>query len=168
VRAFLLREGDRIRVITPYVPDFVTDLKAEIPYYAKSFDRDSKHWLVDGEYEETVLEVASHYFETTVVVSESDALRRERAARASAAAPPPPSPPSPHDANECARRVRGIWKEEAELYLLPGAPWSVIEAVYRAVAKLTHPDLVGPSGNARMVAVNRAYDVLKKRFGGAA
>lgn len=39
MRAFLLREGDRIRVVTPYVPEFVADLKDEIPYYAKSFDR---------------------------------------------------------------------------------------------------------------------------------
>ena len=166
MRAYLLREGDRVRVITPYVPDFVTDLKAEVPYYAKDFDRDSRHWLVDGEYEETVIEVAGRYFETAIVIPEAEALRRERAARA--AAPPPPSAPAPHDTNECARRVRAMWCEEAELYVLPGAPLSVIKAAFRAVAKLCHPDLIGPSGHARMVAVNRAYEALRKRIGGAA
>lgn len=165
MRAYLLREGDRVRVITPYVPEFVTDLKAEIPYYAKDFDRDSKHWIVDGEYEGAVREIASNDFETTVVVPEAEALRREQAARRTAASP---SPSPPHDTNECARRVRQVWREEAELYLLPGAPRSVIEAAYRAVAKLFHPDLVGSDGHARMVAINRAYDALKKRAGGAA
>lgn len=167
MRAYLLKDGDRVRVITPYVADFVTDLKAEIPYYAKEFDRDSKHWLVDGEYEDTILEVSSRYFETAVMVTEADALRRERAARAAAERQQAP-PPSPHDADECARRVRGVWREEAELYLLPGAPLSVIEAAYRAVAKLFHPDLIGSGGHARMVAVNRAYEALRKRTGGAA
>lgn len=165
MRAYLLREGDRVRVITPYVAEFVTDLKAEIPYYAKDFDRDSKHWLVDGEYEEALAEVASRYFETAVVIPEAEALWRERAARASA---PPPKPQPPHDTDECARRVRIRWQEEAELYLLPGAPLAVIEAAFRAVAKLVHPDLVGPSGHARMVAVNRAYEALKQKIRGAA
>jgi hypothetical protein len=160
VRAFLLREGDRVRVVTPYVPEFVADLKEEIPYYAKTWDRDSKNWLVDGEYEETALEVASRYFETTVVISEADALRRERAAR-SASAPPRPEPP--HSSTRCAEIVRSVYREEAELYLLPGAPLAVVQAAYRAVSKLVHPDLAGSSSHARMVAVNRAYDFLVKR-----
>lgn len=163
MRAFLMREGDRVRVVTPYVPEFVADLKEEIPYYAKSWDRDSKNWLVDGEYEETALEVASRYFETTVVVSEAEALRRERAARADSR---PTPPPSPHGTDECASRVRQVWREEAELYLLPGAPISVIQAAYRAVSKLVHPDLAGAGNHARMVAVNKAYDLLVKRAGG--
>ena len=166
MRAFLLREGDRIRVVTPYLAEFVADLKADVPYYAKDFDRESKHWLVDGEYEEMVREIADRYFETTVVVSEAEALRRERAARASAAPPPPPQQ-SLHDTNECARRVRVMWREEAELFLLPGAPFEVIQAAYRAVAKLFHPDLVGSGGHERMVAINKAYSVLERRAKGA-
>lgn len=164
MRAFLLREGDRTRVVTPYVPEFVNDLKAEIPYYAKEFDRDSKHWIVDGEYEETALEVASRYFETTVVVSEAEALRRERAARASTS-PPPPRPA--HNAQQCLDEVRRLWREEAALHLLPDAPWDVVQAAYRALAKIHHPDLVGAAGHAAMVRVNGAYALLTKRRRGA-
>jgi hypothetical protein len=164
MRAFLMREGDRVRVVTPYVPEFVADLKEEIPYYAKTWDRESKNWLVDGEYEETALEVATRYFETTVVVAEAEALRRERAARAASA--PPPRPDAAHSTARCAEVVRSVYREEAELYLLPGAPLAVIQAAYRAVSKLVHPDLAGESSHARMVAVNRAYDLLVKRTEG--
>lgn len=166
MRALLLREGDRIRAFTPYCPDFIADLKNEIPFHAKHWDGDAKNWVVDGDYEEPLLEVAERYFDVLVAVSESDALRRERAARATSATPPPQAQP-PHDTNECARRVRSIYREEAELFLLPGAPFSVVQAAYRAVAKLFHPDVVGSGGNARMVSINRAYDTLERRSKGA-
>lgn len=167
MRAFLLREGDRTRVVTPYLSEFVEDLKAEIPYYAKQFDRESKHWLVDGEYEDTALEVAERYFETTVVVSEAEALRREQTARASARPSPPPQAQPPHDTNECARRVRTIWREEAELYLLPGAPFALIRVVYRELAKILHPDISkAPDATEAMVRLNRAYETLTKRYSG--
>jgi hypothetical protein len=150
-------------VITPYVPEFVADLKEEIPYHAKSWDRDSRNWLVDGDYEEALLMVASNYFETTVVVTEAETLRRERAAKASSQ----PSAAPPHDTNECARKVRSVWREEAALYLLPGAPYAVIQAAHRALAKLLHPDVTHRDTNAEMAAVNRAYDTLTKRHKGA-
>lgn len=166
MRAYLLREGDRTRVITPYVPEFVSDLKAEIPYHAKDFDRDSKHWIIDGEYEDRALEVASRYFEATVVVPEAEALRRERAARAAGAAQAPPSSRPAHNATQCLGEVRRIWREEAELSVLPEALFAVIQAAYRALSKLTHPDVVGPSGHAAMVRINQAYDLLTKRHAG--
>jgi hypothetical protein len=161
VRAFLLREGDRTRVVTPYVPEFVEDLKAEIPYYAKQFDRESKHWVVDGEYEDTALEIASRYFEAIVVVPEAEALRREQAARMSAR----PSPQqAPHGSDVCVRVVRTVWQEEAELYLLPGAPYAVIQAAYRALAKTLHPDVSkATDATAIMVRLNRAYETLTRR-----
>lgn len=166
MRAYLLREGSRIRVITPYVPDFVSDLKTEIPYYARSFEPEGKCWLIDAEREEEILDVTSRYFDPLFVVTEAEALRRERAAKAST--PPPSSSPSGHGSAECLRIVRGVWQEEAELHLLPGAPLSLVEAAWRAMAKLFHPDLVGPGGHTRMVAINRAYETLRKRVGGAA
>lgn len=165
MRAVLLREGDRIRAFAPYCPDFIADLKSEIPYHAKHWDGDARNWVVDGDYEEPLIEISERHFDVLIAVSELDSVRRERAARASAA--PPPQAQPPHDTNECARRVRGIWREEAELYLLPGAPFSVIQAAYRAVAKLFHPDVAGSDGHARMVAVNRAYDTLERRSKGA-
>lgn len=163
MRAFLLREGDRVRVITPYVPEFVADLKEEIPYHAKSWDRDSRNWLVDGEYEETALDVASRYFETTVVVPEAEALRRERAARASASTASAPPPRPAHSGQQCLGEVRRLWREEAALFLLPDAPLTALQAVYRALAKLYHPDLAGGAGHDTMVRINAAYDLLSKR-----
>jgi len=164
MRAFLYREGGRLRVITPYVPEFVDDLKARIPYHAKSFDRESKHWLVDEDYEEDLFDVTSDYFEVTLVVSEADALRRERMARAQARPAPTPPPEPTHNSQECLRRIKHLYQEEAALHLLPGAPLSVVQGAYRALAKMLHPDVVGASGHAEMVRVNRAYDLLQKRL----
>lgn len=158
-RAFLYRAGDRIQAVAPFNNDFKEDLKSEIPHHARTFDSELKNWLIDADYEEMVYEIATRYFDVIAVVSEADALRRERAARA--AAPPPPREPS-HSSDECLRRVRGLYAEESTLYTLPGAPFAVIQAAYRALAKILHPDAGGSSHQA-MVALNRAYESLERR-----
>ena len=161
MKALLMREGDRIRVFAPYSPDFVAELKENVPYHAKSWDGDSKNWLVDEDYEDPLIEVASTYFDVSIVVSEDEARRRERAAKA-ATTPNDTSRPA-HNAQQCLSEVKRLWREETDLFLIPGAPWPVVQAVYRSVAKLFHPDIAGPSGAARMVAANKAYELLEKR-----
>lgn len=47
------------------------------------------------------------------------------------------------------------------LMLHPSATIEVINAAYRALAKLYHPDHAGPEGAERMARVNEAYAVLK-------
>lgn len=49
------------------------------------------------------------------------------------------------------------------LYLAPGAPWEVVQAAYRALAGLHHPDRGGDT--AKMQEINEAYEALKKRHG---
>jgi hypothetical protein len=162
MRAFIYREEDRLRVVTPYVREFVDDLKARIPYHARGFDPEAKHWLIDRDYEEDLETVMSDYFDVTTVVSEAEALRRERAARVAGAAQRPAPEPT-HNVEECARRVRHLHQEEAALYLLPGAPWKVVQAAYRALATLLHPDVAGAGSHAEMVRINRAYETLERR-----
>ncbi len=50
----------------------------------------------------------------------------------------------------------------AELYLLPTAPLPVVKAVYRVLAKETHPDHGG--SKARMQAINSAYALIKREY----
>jgi hypothetical protein len=163
MRAFIYREEDRLRVVTPYVREFVDDLKLRIPYHARGFDPEAKHWLIDGNYEEELVDVMSEYFDVMTVVSEAEAIRRERAARAKATAEARPEPPPPHPVGECDRRVRALYREEATLYLLPGAPFPVIQAAYRALARMLHPDLAGVEKHDDMVRLNRAFEALERR-----
>jgi len=55
----------------------------------------------------------------------------------------------------------------ATLHLLPSAPPELVEAAYRCLSKLHHPDRVAPSERDRahreMVAVNAAYTELRDR-----
>jgi hypothetical protein len=50
-----------------------------------------------------------------------------------------------------------------ELFVQSNAPWEVIEAAYRALAKLHHPDRGGDT--ARMQGINAAYDKIKQLRG---
>jgi hypothetical protein len=109
----------------------------------------------------------SEYFEVEHIVTKAEAIRQAVAAAQAARQGASATRPA-HNAQQCLGEVKRLWREEAELHVLPDTPWPVIESAFRALAKLTHPDKVGPSGHARMVAVNRAYELLKKRIGGAA
>lgn len=166
MKAILVREGRRLRVITPYVPELLTEMKSVVPYYARDYEPDSRHWLIDADQEDVLRETLETWFEVVIVivVSEDEALRREQAARRAGAAPPPPPPRGAHSSDECARIVRGVWKEESALFLLPGAPRDVVVAAYRALCKMLHPDVSGRDTHAEMVKVNLAYDALSKRF----
>lgn len=64
-------------------------------------------------------------------------------------ASPPPNEPS-HDSPYAA------------MYLRDNAPNEVVDAVYRALAKLVHPDIIGPQGHERMQRLNLAYEAIKK------
>ncbi len=50
------------------------------------------------------------------------------------------------------------------LYLQAGAPLQLIQAAYKTLAKLHHPDVVG-GDTATMVEINNAYDVLTRKLG---
>ncbi len=49
------------------------------------------------------------------------------------------------------------------LGVLPGAPWEVVEAAYRAQARLRHPDAGGST--AAMQALNAAMEVIREERG---
>ena len=67
------------------------------------------------------------------------------------------------DGFEEVKAPKGDGTPWAALYLVPGAPAQVVDAVYRALAKLYHPDS-GPNGGdlPRMKALNLAYEKLRK------
>ena len=53
------------------------------------------------------------------------------------------------------------------LYLQAGAPVPLIQAAYKALAKLHHPDVAG-GDTMTMAEINTAYDLLMQKLGTAA
>jgi hypothetical protein len=54
--------------------------------------------------------------------------------------------------------VYSLNNPHATLFVLPNAPIEVVQAAYRALAKLYHPDFGGPPE--RMIAINQAYEEI--------
>jgi hypothetical protein len=63
--------------------------------------------------------------------------------------------PKPQVSTEC------VLEPYTTLYLLPTAPWEVIQAAYKALATLNHPDHGG--SELAMKKINCAYAELQKR-----
>jgi hypothetical protein len=146
VRGFYIREPHQVTVITPFVRAFVDELKDAIPNRSRSFDPEYRTWTVRQPYVDSALEISAMHF---------DGMRQLYVEQ------PAPSTETGHPIEECLRRVRLYYREEATLYLIHGAPWPVIQAAYRATAKLAHPDTGG--SNEAMTLVNLAYETLCKR-----
>lgn len=162
MRGFFVREDAGVRIVTPYDPDFVASLKEAVPYSYRSFDGTSKSWKVYEPYIETGLGVALTCFDDLEELYSESALERETA-KAFSAHRCPTAPAASHDTAECLRRVCAIYREEAALHVLPSAPFTVVQAAYRALAKLLHPDLGGAASHHAMVEINRAYEALDRR-----
>lgn len=158
--AFLMREGSQVRVVAPYNADFVAELK-QIPYYAKTWLGEQKHWLIEDEYGDLLFEIASRYFSVQWVITEHEAQQRVSAAMASAQRL---AGSGSHSTAQCLDVVKKVYREEAALHLLPPVTSeNVLRAVYRALAREHHPDVAGAASHGTMVAINAAYDLLLKR-----
>lgn len=51
----------------------------------------------------------------------------------------------------------------ATFYLIESAPWSVVQAVYKVLAKENHPDMGGDQ--IKFIEIQKAYEDLKKIYG---
>jgi hypothetical protein len=135
------RTDQGVRLAFPYDPEMVDGLKA-IPAHARTYSPETKVWAVREPYVEQVVNLLLKHFPHATVVGER--------ARQSAPPPPPPKAPTvgPH----------------AALFLLPSAPPEVVDAAYRALVKIHHPDrLPEPekaTGNATLARINVAYQAL--------
>ena len=118
----------------PYDARLVASLKAEIPGYARSFEPANKTWTVRSAFAARAVGLLLQCF--------PDA-RIER----------PGTRPGPASILTPARPF-------AVLHLLPTAPPELIDAAYRTLARLHHPDVGGDPEAMR--ALNDARDALKE------
>ncbi len=164
MRAFVLYEGDRVRLISPYVREFVESMKALIPHRFREWRADENCWLIARSYEPELRSVAEQFYDSVellITAEEAD----ERVTRALAS-----ERELTHKTwKDCVRQMRNAFPHHYALGLFPGLDNpSLIQAMYRAGAKLVHPDIAGPSTHADMVRLNQARDALLHGLKGTA
>ncbi len=125
-----------VEVRFPYRRDVVENVKTFIPSTDRSWDPAAKVWTVSGPWISTVLSLLRDAFGDVHI---------EQAASA-------PRPSS----------IRQTDHDFAILHLLPSAPPELIEAAYRCLCRLHHPDRGGDGE--RMVALNTAMATLRDRL----
>jgi hypothetical protein len=62
-QATISKVDDRIALKTPYNPDFVSDLKSEINYADREWDRANKVWLVTEARADEAIQIVARYFD---------------------------------------------------------------------------------------------------------
>ncbi|MDP9364807.1 MAG: J domain-containing protein [Chloroflexota bacterium] len=131
------RRDGSVELRFPYSPSFIALLKGSIPSEHRSWDPAVQNLPASAAYANTAVALMQMQFPG--VVSHEGA------------APPPPGPDP----------IRAVDRVYADLHLLPSAPRAVIDAAYKALARLNHPDT---GGNAEaMKRLNNAYEALKAR-----
>jgi hypothetical protein len=125
---------DELECLIPYHPALIADWKAAIPFRWRSFDPDSKAWRFWGGYQHLAIALLLQCF------PEAEVPRGSRT------------------------RITVVTEPTgdghfASLHLLPSAPRALIDAAYRTLARLHHPD-VGDDPKA-MRALNEAHNALK-------
>lgn len=130
----------------PYVaatPALVEELKRAIPPYARRYNPEDRTWFIRTPYRERALAIFLGLFPEATTAANPGA---------------DPAPPRP--------RARPMAEDRhyATLHLLPTAPRELIDAAYRTLAKVHHPDRVPAArrdqAHQTMLALNAAHEAL--------
>jgi len=124
---------------TPYVAEFVTELKYTIPNFARSWIAERKIWIVSAQYADVAVQLAERYF--TVIELNKEQKRSYSSAH-------------------CARAHYDPDSDHSKLHLLPTAPAELVKVAYRCLVILYHPDHGGDI--TKMQTINAAYERLAK------
>lgn len=119
---------------TPYHAGFIAALKEQIRFPYRRWDPTERVWIIDSLFEHELVELCLTYF---------DDYREHRPHQTQSVTAPP--------------------EAFTTLYVTADAPMPVIEAAYRALCKLWHPDISSdPDASERMKAINLAYQRVKQ------
>jgi hypothetical protein len=110
-KAFIDTNVDgRLKVSTPYLPEFVADLKATIPYSGREWVKILKAWLVEPNYKKEIVELCQkHFTEVHVNIDEGS-------------------------------KSTDVEEVYAQLFLTPNAPFWLVTRVWKFLAIEFHPD----------------------------
>ena len=141
----LLLDDQIIWLVGPYDQAFNERLKGGIPAPHRWWAPERRMWAIaSGWYTPLVALIEAHYGAHSYQLFFS-AAQVDRVLATLTGRPPPPVSPD-------------AWYQT--LFLQPGAPPPVIDAVYRQLAKLYHPDVGGDLRT--MQAINDAYARIKQ------
>jgi hypothetical protein len=127
--------GD-LQIRTPYLAAFVDALKSSIPWDEREWDSATKIWTVGAQFAAQAIAIVRRFYDDVEI-----------------------SRPTDGRSSSSSSTNAGDWYRA--LHLLPTAPPPVIDAAYKALARLHHPDLGGDT--TAMQRINAAYDRLKER-----
>jgi hypothetical protein len=127
---------DEVECTIPFHADLIAAWKREIPYSRRSYDPSSKAWRFWGGYEELALALLLERFPDAAV----------------------PRGTRTHTEAQTQRTGSDHFRI---LHLRETAPVELIEASYRVLARLNHPDAGGSTE--AMQAINGAYAALRER-----
>jgi hypothetical protein len=120
--------------------EFLRDLKAEIPHFARAWNNSRKVWIVEESYVTVAVEIARRYFR--VVEHRHEERAREQ------------------HSSTCSGAHYDPNGAHSVLHLLSTAPPELVRAAYKCLALLHHPDHGGDV--AKMQTINAAYEKLTK------
>jgi hypothetical protein len=131
----IVRRWDgRVTLTFTYDPYLIDALKASVPAHARTYDPAVKSWTVAPAYAAIVTGLMHQVFHDVEEVTDIP--------------PPPREPPPPADGDAFV-----------VLHLRPTAPPELIDAAYRCLAKLHHPDRGG--SHDQMLALTAAREALR-------
>ena len=111
----------------PYIAELVEDLKSAIPGWGRQYDPYTKQWYVLPSFVDVAEEIFYFYF------------------------------PRKHNFSHSPPDLFATLPDWCKtLYILPNAPGVVIDAVYRALSKIYHPDVGG--SHSAMLKLNAAIE----------
>ncbi len=152
-RAVIIAQKPVCEIQTPFVADFVDDLKDAVPI-GLSWSAELKVWQFPWRYMSTVQGIADRYYNTRVFMGTDEVTVSPNGlveyvfpfpSSTSRQSPPPP-PPREETTPSCFRT----------LHVSADAPEEVIKAAYRALAHSSHPDKGGSADAMRKL--NLAYE----------
>ena len=127
-------DGSAADVTFPYDAFVVAELKRVVPAWLRSYDPDSRTWMVDGRYVHLVYHVLAQVFGAVDIEGSRTGTSDHR-----------------QSASGDSYQV---------LHLLPSAPPELVSAAHRCLAKLNHPDAGGST--ATMQAINSAVESIRE------
>jgi len=129
--------GGSVRLQFPYDKFLVEQIKVHIPAQSRSYDPGTKTWTVDACFGPVAIGLLRQTFGDVEII------------HAHGQRPPEPV---------LIRNSDSVFRT---LHLLPSAPPALVEAAYKVLARLLHPDLGG--NTATMQQVNTAYETIRDR-----
>ena len=129
----IVRRDGAVTLTFPFDGWLVDALKAEIPGHARTYAPDTRAWTIAPAYAGIAIRLMYQAFTDVEVIDAAAGPGFDRGG----------------DPREAALVV---------LHLRPSAPPELVDAAYRTLARLNHPDRGGDHD--AMLALNQAYDAI--------